>query len=132
MTMVAAEEMLFTKTHEWVKRLSDTEVVVGITKYAAHQLGDIVYIDLPTVGEACQIGEEVLVIESVKTAADVYSPVDGEVLAVNERLVDQPELVNKEPDGAGWLYRVAVSASWDRRALLSKDDYLQLVDQEDA
>lgn len=130
MTMVCAEEILFTKTHEWVKCISDTEVVVGITPHAANQLGDIVFVDLPSVGEQCAVAEEVLVIESVKTAADVYAPVAGEIIAVNEALADHPDLVNKEADSAGWLYRVSVSDDWDRRSLLTAEDYEQLLVEE--
>ncbi|MEM1400694.1 MAG: glycine cleavage system protein GcvH [Pseudomonadota bacterium] len=95
----------FTEDHEWVRLDGDT-VTIGITDYAQSQLGDLVFVELPTVGQTVSKGEDTVVVESVKAASDVYCPVDGDVVEVNQAVVDNPALVNKEPLTGGWLFKV--------------------------
>jgi glycine cleavage system H protein len=102
-------EIQYTRTHEWVRTEEDGSVTVGITDHAQELLGDLVYVELPETGRVVDAGEELVVVESVKAAADVYSPVVGEVVEVNEDLGDTPEMVNKDPYGDGWLMRLAVT-----------------------
>lgn len=116
----------YTKTHEWARREGD-EVVVGITDYAQSTLSDIVYVDLPDVGDSLTAGESLGVVESVKAAADVIAPVSGEVVAVNETLADAPETLNTDPFGAGWLVRVVPSDWAEFEALMDADAYAALV-----
>jgi glycine cleavage system H protein len=103
--MDVPEALRFTLDHEWL-RLESDEAVVGITAYATEELGDVVFVELPAVGRHLQKGEAFGAIESVKTASDLYAPLGGEVLAVNEDLATQPELVNAEPYAAGWMVRL--------------------------
>lgn len=103
--MDVPEALRYTTDHEWL-RLESDEAVVGITAYATEELGDIVFVELPAVGRHLQAGEAFGVIESVKTASDLYAPLAGEVLAVNGDLATQPELVNAEPYAAGWMLRL--------------------------
>jgi glycine cleavage system H protein len=112
----------YTKSHEWVLT-SDHEVTVGITDHAQSELTDIVFVDLPKVGAAVQAGRAVLVLESVKTVADVYAPVDGTVAAVNTDLKSHPELINQDPYGKGWLVRLTASGSVDPSRLLDAEGY---------
>lgn len=116
----------YTKTHEWARREGD-EVVIGITDYAQSTLSDIVYVDLPDVGDSLTAGESLGVVESVKAAADVIAPVSGEVVAVNETLADAPETLNTDPFGAGWLVRVVPSDWAEFEALMDADAYAALV-----
>jgi len=113
-------------THEWV-RVEGTVATVGITDHAQSQLTDIVFVDLPPVGKVVAKGQSVLVLESVKTVADVYAPGAGRVSAANAELSAHPELVNQDPYGKGWLYRLELSAPIDPADLLSADAYRALV-----
>ena len=112
--------LLYAESHEWV-RVEGDEAVLGITDHAQHSLGDITYVELPAVGDTLASGQEMGVVESVKSASDLYSPVQGEVVAVNEALNDTPELVNQSPYEQGWMVRVKLSAQPD--GLLSAADY---------
>lgn len=112
--------LLYAESHEWV-RVEGDEAVLGITDHAQHSLGDITYVELPTLGDTLASGQEMGVVESVKAASDLYSPVQGEVVAVNEALNDTPELVNQSPYEQGWMVRVKLSAQPD--GLLSAADY---------
>ena len=114
------ENLLYRSSHEWV-RLEGKEAVIGITHFAQDQLGDVTYVDLPAVGTRLVAGKEFGSIESVKAASDLYSPVEGTVLAVNEALDGAPELVNQSPYGEGWMLRVALSA--EASGLLGPADY---------
>ncbi len=114
------DDLMYTRTHEWV-RIEDNEAVVGITDFAQDQLGDLTFIELPEVGDVLSSGNEMGTIESVKAASEIYSPVDGEVIAVNEELEDAPEMVNESPYDDGWLIRVALQR--DPEDLLSADEY---------
>ncbi|MCS7285730.1 MAG: glycine cleavage system protein GcvH [Anaerolineae bacterium] len=121
----------YTKTHEWV-RLDGPEATCGITDYAQTQLSDVVYVELPDVGDVFSQGDAFGVIESVKAAADCYMPMSGQITAVNEALSTAPELVNKDPYGEGWLirFRPTKPSEWD--ALMSPEEYEKFVAEEEA
>ncbi|HJB66603.1 MAG TPA: glycine cleavage system protein GcvH [Candidatus Mailhella merdavium] len=113
-------DILYAKTHEWV-RVEGEEAVIGITDHAQHALGDITYVELPAVGDTLAAGQEMGAVESVKAASDLYSPVSGEVVAVNEVLNDSPEVVNQSPYEQGWMVRVRLSSA--PSGLLSAAEY---------
>lgn len=115
-------ELKYTASHEWVRTEADGTLAVGITEYAQDALGDIVYVELPKVGQALTAGKDCAVIESVKAAGDIYAPVSGEVVAINESLSDAPESVNADAYGA-WLFKVKPGNAADVDALLSAEDY---------
>jgi glycine cleavage system H protein len=112
----------YTKEHEWIKIEGD-EAVVGVTDFAQKQLGDIIYVELPEVGKTLEVRQAVGVIESVKSVSDVYSPVAGEVVAVNEELNQAADLVNKDPHGKGWIVRLKVKDKAAVEALMTVSDY---------
>ncbi|AWR86487.1 glycine cleavage system protein GcvH [Meiothermus taiwanensis] len=114
-------ELKYTKSHEWV-RLEGDVAVVGITDFAQDALGDVVFVDLPQVGKAVEAGSAVAVVESVKTASDIYAPVAGEILEVNSALSDKPELINQAPYGEGWLFKMKINPA-DLNGLLSAAEY---------
>ena len=116
------EQLRYATSHEWIKVDGDTGAV-GITDHAQHELSDVVYVDLPKVGAKIAAGAVVAVIESVKAASDIYSPVSGEVTEVNGALVKNPELVNSDPYGAAWLYRLKLSAPAELDALKDAAGY---------
>ncbi len=120
------EELKYSKEHEWVRVEGDI-AVVGITDYAQSELGDIVYVELPEVGTRVQKGDTVATVEAVKTAADVYSPVSGEVVEVNSALEEQAELVNKDPYGEGWIVKIKMSNPDELNELLSAEEYKKLI-----
>jgi glycine cleavage system H protein len=122
------QELSYTTTHEWVRIENDT-ATIGITEHAQSLLGDLVFVDLPDVKKALAVGDDAAVVESVKAAADVYSPVNGEVIAVNTDLSDKPELINQEPYGAGWLFKVKLVGELPL-SLLSAADYEAMLDEE--
>jgi len=124
-------ELKYSKSHEWVRRESDGSVTVGITDHAQDLLGDMVFVELPEPGRELQAGQECAVVESVKAASDVYSPISGEVVAVNEAISDSPELVNKEPYGEGWMMRIKPAAAAEVDALMDADAYQALIDSEE-
>jgi glycine cleavage system H protein len=99
-------ELKYTKSHEWVRREADGTVTIGITEHAQELLGDMVFVELPEVGRALTAEEDCAVVESVKAASDVYAPIDGEVTETNSALEDSPEIVNKDPYGDGWLFKM--------------------------
>jgi len=115
-------DLRYAKSHEWVRVSGDT-ATVGITDHAQHELTDIVFVELPAVGRKVKAGEACAVVESVKTASDIYSPVSGEVTAVNKAVVDNPALVNGEPYGNGWFFQVRLSQPAEVNSLLSPGDY---------
>ncbi|MBS3804802.1 MAG: glycine cleavage system protein GcvH [Oleiphilaceae bacterium] len=116
-------DLKYLETHQWVRVLDDGIATVGVTDFAQQQLGDVVYIGVPDVGVTVNGGEEAGVAESVKSASDVFSPVSGEVLAVNELLEDEPEKVNEDPYGDGWLFRVKMSDPGELDGLMDPDAY---------
>ena len=115
-------DLKYAKTHEWVRVSGDT-ATVGITDHAQHELTDIVFVELPAVGRKVKAGEACAVVESVKTASDIYSPVSGEIIEVNPTVVVQPALVNSEPHTGGWFYKIKLGNAAELNALLSPDDY---------
>ncbi len=117
----------YTEDHEWVRQQGD-EYVVGITDYAQEQLGEIVYVELPQANAAVTRGEEAAVVESVKAAGEVKSPLSGTVLAVNEALADQPQLVNDDPQGEGWFYRMQADDTAPLAELMDADGYRKFLD----
>lgn len=123
-------ELRYTKSHEWVEDEGDGTVKVGVTDHAQDLLGDMVFVELPDTGRNVTSGEECAVVESVKAASDVYSPVTGEVVEVNETLTDSPDLVNKDPYGEGWLFRVQLSDSNEVNGLLDAEAYNEVVSEE--
>jgi glycine cleavage system H protein len=104
---MAKENLLYSKDHEWVRREGDA-VVIGVTDYAQHELGDVVFVDLPAAGKELKKGDPAANIESVKAVSDVYSPVTGKVTEANAKLGDSPELVNQDPFGEGWIFKMSV------------------------
>ena len=120
-------ETRFTEDHEWAE-LDGEIITVGITEYAQIQLGDIVYVELPEVGRTLDQGEETAVVESVKAAGDVTSPVTGEVVEVNDVLNDEPEIVNQDPENEGWFFKIKMMEPDQFSELKDKDSYKQLVD----
>ena len=121
-------DLLYTNDHEWLRRESDGSVTVGITDHAATALGDLVYVDLPEVGQDVEACGEMAVVESVKAASDVYAPVTGSITAVNEALSDDPEKINADPYGDGWIVKMDVP-ELDEGGLLTPDAYQQLLDE---
>jgi len=116
------KDLRYTKSHEWVRPAQAGAVEIGITDHAQSALGDLVFVEVPEAGRALRAGEACAVVESVKAASDVYSPVSGKVLACNDALASQPELLNQDPYGAGWLFRVQTSSS-GADGLMSAADY---------
>src|SRR6188508_1616419 len=110
-------DLKYAKSHEWVRISGDT-AVVGITDHAQHELTDVVFVELPEVGRKVKAGESCAVVESVKTASDIYAPVSGEVTAVNKAVVDEPALVNNDPYGKGWFFQLRLSQAEDLNKLL--------------
>jgi glycine cleavage system H protein len=115
-------DLKYTKSHEWV-RLSGDTAVVGITDHAQHELTDIVFVELPDVGRKVKAGEACAVVESVKTASDIYSPLSGEILETNRLVVDDPALVNSEPHADGWFFKIKLSNPAELNSLLTSEDY---------
>lgn len=119
--------MKFTESHEWIELETPTLGVVGITQHAQKELGDIVYIELPIMGRQINSGQEAAVLESTKAAADVYSPVSGTIVAVNEVLSQHPELVNQSPDKKGWLFKVQLSNPAELDLLMDQKAYQDMI-----
>jgi len=116
-------EKKYTKEHEWVEVDGDT-ATVGITNHAQESLGDIVFIDLPTVGKEVKSNEELCVIESVKAASDIYAPIDGEVIEINNNLNDDASIVNQDPEKDGWIFKMKIANPNQYNNLMSLDEYL--------
>jgi glycine cleavage system H protein len=119
-------ELKFTKEHEWLRVESGNTAVVGITDYAQSQLGDVVFVDVPTVGETLDGGDIFGAVEAVKTVADLYLPVGGKVLEFNSALADEPQLVNQSPYEQGWIIRLEMTDNQEVTALLSEQEYKEL------
>ncbi len=123
-------DLRYTKTHEWVRTLPDGLVEVGITDHAQHALGDLVFVEVPEAGRRVGAREPLAVVESVKAASDVYSPLAGEVAAVNTGLASEPERINHEPYGGGWIARIRPQDAASVSGLLSAADYAKLIESE--
>ena len=127
--MAMPQDLFYAKTHEWLS-LEDGIATVGITDFAQNQLSDLTFVELPEVGTVFEAGDEAAVVESVKAAADVYAPVGGEVVAVNEALEDAPELINKDPFGEGWIFKLKVADEAEVDNLLDAESYEELCPSE--
>lgn len=114
--------MFFTREHEWV-RVENGIGTVGISDFAQGQLGDVVFVELPDVGRSLKLGDGVAVVESVKAASDIFAPVSGEVIEVNEALIDDPSIINSDPEGAGWFFKVKLSNPDEPTRLMGEEDY---------
>jgi len=127
-------DLRYTKSHEWVRRqhgeAPDGAVEIGISDHAQSALGDLVFVEVPEAGRAVRAGEACAVVESVKAASDVYSPVSGKVIAGNTALASQPELLNQDPYGTGWLFRVQMNSPLEEAALMSAADYAKYLADE--
>ena len=126
--MSVPEELQYTKSHEWVRTEGDT-ATIGITDHAQDELGDVVFVELPEVGATFDAGDSFGTVESVKAVSDLYTPVGGEVVEVNETLNDQPEKINEDPYGEGWIVKLSASGEGD---LLSASDYEQFLEEEES
>ena len=115
-------DLKYAKSHEWVRVSGDT-ATVGITDHAQHELTDIVFVELPAVGRQVKAGEACAVVESVKTASDIYSPVSGEIVALNKPVTDNPALVNTEPYAGGWFFKIKLSNVTELNSLLTPESY---------
>ena len=124
------KELGYRETHEWVRNEGDGTVTVGITDYAQDSLGDIVYVELPELGDELDLGQEAGVVESVKAASDIFAPLTGTVIAINEALEDTPEIINASPYGDGWFYRLRLADPAELDDLLDAQAYLDIVEEE--
>ncbi len=123
-------ELKYTSTHEWVRAEGEGVFTIGITEHAQDLLGDMVFLDLPDVGDAVTTGEDCAVAESVKAASDIYAPITGEVLEVNEELEDAPELVNSDAFGDGWLFKIKADDASEVDGLLDAEGYAGVIADE--
>ncbi|MFO7552552.1 MAG: glycine cleavage system protein GcvH [Haliea sp.] len=118
-------ELKYASSHEWARLEEDGTVTIGITDHAQEALGDVVFVELPEVGDRLAAGDEAGVVESVKAASDIYAPVSGEVIAINDALEDEPETVNGDPYNDGWFYRIQPDDTAELENLLSAEDYTE-------
>jgi len=116
------KDLLYTKEHEWLRVEGETGVI-GVTDFAQHELGEVVFVDLPGVGDTFEVEDEIGTVESVKAVAEIYTPIGGEVVEINERLEDEPELLNDAPHGEGWLVKIRLSNPADTEVLMSAEQY---------
>ena len=123
-------ELKYATSHEWVRNEGNGVVTVGITEHAQDLLGDMVFVELPDVGDTVSTGDDVAVAESVKAASDIYAPVTGEVIEVNEDLEDSPELVNSDAFGDGWLFKLKVEDEGELESLLDAEGYANSIDED--
>ena len=124
-------DLKFLKSHEWARVEDNGTVTVGISDHAQGLLGDLVYVELPNVGDRVDAGNACAVVESVKAASDVYAPVSGKVIAVNSALTDKPETINEDAYGEGWIFTVEIEDADQLNELLAPDDYAELLEEED-
>jgi glycine cleavage system H protein len=125
------KEYLYSREHEWV-RVEDDLCVVGITEYAQQELGEVVFVELPEIGQVFDANDELGTIESVKAVAEVYTPVAGEIIEVNDAVVDDPELLNEDPHAEGWLVKLRFSSAADLKSLLNAEQYEEYVQSGEA
>jgi glycine cleavage system H protein len=124
-------DLKFMKSHEWARVEGDGKVTVGISDHAQGLLGDLVYVELPNVGDRVEAGNACAVVESVKAASDVYAPITGKVVEVNEALADKPETINEDAYGDGWIFVLEVEEPEQLNELLGPDDYAELLEEQD-
>jgi glycine cleavage system H protein len=122
-------DLSYAESHEWLRLEGDGTAFVGVTDHAQDALGDVVYVELPEIGARIDAGAEVAVVESVKAASDIYSPVTGEILLINDALEDQPDLVNSSPYADGWLFSVRLDNPEEVQAMLDADAYQAVIDE---
>lgn len=120
----------FTESHEWVRDNGDGTITMGISNHAQGLLGDVVFVDLPDVGDATQAGETFSLVESVKAASDIYSPITGEIIEINEELEDSPELVNDEPYEGGWIAKIRITDVEELNNLIDGEKYLTTLEED--
>ena len=123
-------EIKYTKSHEWVLMENNDIAIIGITDYAQSQLGNVVFVDLPEEGDSFEMEEECAVVESVKTAADIYSPFEGEVTEVNNKLSQDPSIINQDAFGLGWMFKIKISDSRGAQ-LMNKEKYEKFIESDD-
>jgi len=123
-------DLKYASSHEWVRNEGDGVVTVGISEHAQGLLGDMVFVDLPDAGDEFAAGDDCAVAESVKAASDIYAPVAGEIVEVNEELEDSPELVNSDPYGDGWLFKIKMADASELDELLDAEGYAESIDEE--
>jgi glycine cleavage system H protein len=126
--MASPQDLYYAKTHEWL-RIDDHTATVGITDFAQNQLSDLTFVELPEIGTIVEAGDEVAVLESVKAASDIYAPIDGEIIAVNDALEDTPEMVNNSPYDEGWLFKIKFVKEEDVDDLMSAEEYDDLCEE---
>lgn len=124
------QELRYASSHEWARLEEDGTVTVGITDHAQDQLGDVVYVELPEVGDTLSAGDEAGVVESVKAASDVYAPISGEVIETNPQLEDEPETINSEPYDGGWFYKLQPDDTAELENLLDADGYAEVIEED--
>lgn len=124
-------DLKYAASHEWIREEEDGTLTLGITDHAQHLLGDLVFVELPELNTEVRIGAECAVVESVKAASDVYAPISGEVVAVNDAVIDRPELVNSDPYGEGWLLQINPFNMDELAELLDADSYAEQIADED-
>ena len=124
------KDLKFTASHEWVRENGDGTVTVGISNHAQGLLGDVVFVDLPDVDDEVTAGENFSLVESVKAASDIYAPISGVIVEINEELEDSPELVNEEPYEGGWIAKIKLSDEGDLEHLIPGDQYLESIEEE--
>jgi glycine cleavage system H protein len=122
MSSIIPGNLKYAKSHEWAK-IENGHAIIGITDHAQHELTDVVFVELPELGRTILAGESCAVVESVKTASDIYAPLGGEVVAVNKAVIDNPSLVNTDPYGEGWFFKIKLSKPEEAAALLTPDQY---------
>ncbi len=127
--MMYPKELRYGKTHEWLRQEGE-EATVGITDYAQDQINDVVFVELPQLETGLEVGKELAVIESVKAAFDIYAPVSGKIIGINEELANNPGLVNSDPYGAGWLVKIKLNDVEELDKLLSADEYERFLEKE--
>lgn len=129
--MELPDNLKYLESHEWVRSEADGTYVVGITDFAQDQLGDVVFVELPSAGTKVTAGEAVAVVESVKTASDIYAPFDGEITEVNDELDMSPDLLNSAPFAEGWMFRIRPDSKVNEADLLDADQYRQVTEEQD-
>ena len=123
------EELKYAETHEWAREDEKGNIIVGITDHAQESLGDLVFVELPEVGDEIEVGSAIAVVESVKAASDIYAPVSGEIIAINELLEDEPQLINSGPYDEGWLFEIQPSNISELEDLMSAAEYQTSIEE---
>lgn len=123
------EDYLYSKDHEWIS-VKDSEGTIGITDYAQHELGDVVYVDLPEVGDSLEVNEPFGSVESVKAVSEIFAPVSGEIIEVNSKLLDSPEMINESPHELAWMVKIRLANSEELDGLLSAQEYEEYLQEQ--